>query len=192
MSLVAAGTQEELRRALTAQRAIAEAAVAEVLAAVDPAAVDPARYASAGTRVLMNYARYPTLTEFSRMPNLAAISWWGATFGVAALVGMLVLKAAQAVLGSDADMRLPYLLLLVRLDRPGREVALATPAEKVLAALSEQFGVLAAGGGEVALTAVGQRVLLHMFDAEIFVSEMLEAHARLRGASGPGCTGDGA
>ena len=37
-----------------------------------------------------------------------------------------------------------------------------------------------ASGDSVALTVVGQRVLLHLIDAENFVGEMAEAHARLQ------------
>ena len=192
MGIVAVNTAEELRKVLALQQGIAEAARAEMLAAANWGVdLDPGQYAAAESRVLENYARYPTRTEFSRMPHLADTTKWGATFAVAALVGALVLRNAQAVLEAQggawdahtgADLRIPYLELLIRLDSPGRRVELG-PAQRVLVVLSEQFGLVMARGDELALTVVGQRILLHMFDTEIFLAEMAEAHARLRDGS---------
>ena len=70
--------------------------------------------------MLENYARYPTLSEFAKMPHLADGSKWGATFGVAALVGSLVLRNAQTLLRTEASLLPTYLFLLAASTGPGR------------------------------------------------------------------------
>jgi hypothetical protein len=69
--------------------------------------------------LLRKYANNPTMTEFNLIPNLAGGTHWGATFGVALLVGELVLEQMK-VLEKDFEPVLRGLLtiLLIEMNSP--------------------------------------------------------------------------
>lgn len=70
--------------------------------------------------LLDKYAMYPTMTEFNAMPNTPDLAIkWGATFGVALIVGELILEQVRQLQGTfEAALRSLYLILLCELDNP--------------------------------------------------------------------------
>jgi len=90
--------------------------------------------------LLQKYANYPTMSEFNAMPNLAAGTKWGATFGLALLVNELVLEQVKRV-GPEGTPVIPevfapvlrpmYMILLAELDNPTHNY-LIEPLEKAL------------------------------------------------------------
>jgi hypothetical protein len=71
-------------------------------------------------QLLDKYAKYPTLTEFNLMPNTADMAVkWGATFGVALIVGELILEQVKLISGAfDNSLSVLYTILLNELSNP--------------------------------------------------------------------------
>jgi len=178
-------TKEDFQLVYSTQAIIVWQAQAEMIHAADAGFTmdgnlsDPKAYVAAESKLLEKYARYPTLTEYQEMPSLAAGEKWGATFGVAALVGCLVLASAKRALRTDEDLKGAYVRFLIALDKSDKRIEIDA-IDAVFAVLSEQFGILWAREDALQLTVVGRRVLLHLMDAEFFVREMAEHAARLQ------------
>jgi hypothetical protein len=185
------------------QASIASQAAKEMLAiAANPRlSSKPELYVAAQKRLLEKYAGYPTLTEFAQDPQLANVYKWGATFGVASLVGLLVLDEVRHLQSHFAPVvRQLYFILLKELDKPqhkylveplGKALKLPTKstraAQGMLAKLVEayavvntQFGVMGPSLSGMSLTPVGKRVLLHLADAQRFIEETAQAQAKFR------------
>jgi hypothetical protein len=176
-------SEEELQKVLFIQKSVTRAAEKELLA-LAMLNKEPGRYIRAGRALLKKYADYPTLTEHARSPKLSNVYKWGATFGVAAVVGSLVVGAAKALLPkSGANFRRLFLTLLAALDRPsGALVVEEGSGDEVeaLISLSIAYGIAARWKDQTVLTPVGRRVLMHLSDAARFIEEMAEAHGRFQ------------
>jgi hypothetical protein len=111
-------SEDELQKILFIQRSCTRAAENEILAlAIDNR--EPEKYIAAGKKLLDKYATYPTLTEFASNPNLANVYKWGATFGVTAVVGSLIIEGTKVLQPKFAPaLRRMLLLFLKELDQP--------------------------------------------------------------------------
>jgi uncharacterized membrane protein (DUF485 family) len=165
--------------------------------------------------LLEKYAMYPTMTEFNAMPNTPDLAIkWGATFGVALLVGELILEQVKQIQGTfEAALRSLYLILLVELDNPTSEYMIE-PLERAIKVelkdksgkplspdrqvafkrqlirqlieafclVSVSYGVMDAHkGGAYSLTPLGRRVMLHLIDAQRYITLISDAHKRFQG-----------
>jgi hypothetical protein len=173
MTVASISTKDELQKLLAVQRIITSTAVKEITAWGD--ATDPAKFVQYAAKVLEKYARYATLTEFKLTPNLADSEKWGATFGVTAIVGALVLEQARQLLHVNSDLRLEYLRFLADLDERGNEPMDMNALNRIFAVLSDSYGVIWTSGDKISLTVVGRRVYLHLLDAMKFVEDVFEA-----------------
>ena len=182
--LVPIRSEDELQKVLFIQHSCTRAAKNEILAlAIDNR--EPEKYIAASKRLLEKYAAYPTLTEFAKNPKLNNVYKWGATFGVAALVGTFVIeevKALQPQFGSA--LRQMLLIILKGLDESDRTSlpmeAEAKDAVELLIAMSVAYGLMVRIKDKVALTPTGKRVLMHLVDTARFIEEMGEAHEKFQ------------
>jgi hypothetical protein len=202
--LVPIRTEDELKKVLFLQQTITRAAEKELLAAamLNP---DPEKYILAGRDLLDKYAKHPTLSEFVKNPKLSNVYKWGATFGVAALIGGLVVESVKALQPRLApSLRRMFLLLLKELDQPthvnftaflwielrlqfnkdnlsyaAMETDLKNTIE-TLATVSSMYGLVTRNGDRTALTPTGKRVLMHLVDTAQFIDEMAQAHAEFQ------------
>jgi phage-related protein len=176
--VVPVNSKEELAKVLAIQKAVSDRARIELATASSSA---PAGFVESAARTLEKYARYPTLTEYQYVPHLADGEKWGATFGVAALVGALVLDHARRLMGVRSDLRLEYIRFLDALAEPGKgSVNMNMPTTRVFAILSEAYGIVWSSGDSLSLTVAGKRVYLHMLDAVKFVEEAASAAQKFR------------
>lgn len=92
--------------------------------------------------LLEKYAKYPTMTEFNIMPNTADLAIkWGATFGVALLIGELVLEQVKQLQGTfEAALRPLFLLLLCELNSPKHDYMLDSLERAVKIELLDKSG----------------------------------------------------
>lgn len=203
-SLVLIRNPDDLQKILFIQASITRAVKNEMLAlAIDLR--DPEKYIQAGKRLLEKYATYPTLAEFAKSPKLANVYKWGSTFGVAALVGILVIEEVKTLQPRFTPaLRQIFLLLLKELDNPQHKY-LIDPLIQTLGVrvvienvdtsmrgdflrqamsnlvesfvlVSMHFGVVTLMRGKVSLTPTGKRVLAHLADTARFIEEMGLAH----------------
>jgi hypothetical protein len=173
MTVAAINNKDELQKLLAIQTIITSSAMKEIAAWGDP--TDPAKFIAYVAKVLEKYARYATLTEYKIAPNLADSEKWGATFGVTAIIGKLVLEQAAHLLTVDADLRLEYLNFLARLDEPKSVKLHMNALNRIFAVLSESYGIIWTKDDTISLTVVGRRVYLHLLDAMKFVDDVTEA-----------------
>lgn len=77
----------------------------------------------AEAKLLDHYSKWPTFTEYNAMPPKKAEAMkWGATFGVAVIVGELILEQVRQVQGQFENALLPlYVILLAELADPKHE-----------------------------------------------------------------------
>ncbi len=182
--LIPIKTEDDLRKILYIQRSCTRAAKNEILAlAIDN--WEPEKYIVAGGKLLDKYAKYPTLTEFSRNPQLSNVYKWGATFGVAALVGTLIIEEVKALQPQFASaLRGMLLVTLMALDQPECKSipmeAEAKDAAELLVAMSVAYGLMIRVKDKVALTPTGRRVLMHLADTARFIDEMTKAHKKFQ------------
>jgi|SRR5271154_6326032 len=167
--IVPINSKEELQKVLTIQKAVSDRARIELASA--PVTV-PAEFIEFAAQTLEKYARYPTLTEYEMVPHLADSEKWGATFGVTALVGALILDHARRMMGVRSDLRLEYLRFLDALAKPGGGNIDMDALTRLFAILSENYGIVWTLENQLALTVPGKRVYLHMLDAAKFVEEV--------------------
>jgi hypothetical protein len=163
---------------LQAQKAINERVVEELKAISSTS--DPAEFVKRAAELIERYARYATLTEFKTQPNLLDVTKWGATFGVTALVGALILDHARQLIDVRSDLRLEYLRFLDALAEPGGGSIDMDALTRVFAILSESYGIVWANDDSLSLTVAGKRVYLHMLDAAKFVEQVSEAAQKFR------------
>jgi hypothetical protein len=175
--VVSINSKEELQKVLVIQKAVSDRARIEIASV--PASV-PEEFVRHAAKLLEKYARYATLTEFQITPNLADGEKWGATFGVTALVGALVLDHARRLMGVRSDLRLEYLRFLDALAAPGKGSMEMDALARVFAVLSENYGVVWTNGDSLSLTVPGKRVYLHLLDAAKFVEEAADAAKKYR------------
>jgi hypothetical protein len=122
----------ELNQALSRQRALTRQALIELDAISERLLPRSLNHASElemeaawlgfkreEVRLLAYYAGLPTLTEFERTPGLSGLAKPGGTFGLAALVGEVVLSIILSIEPRFARVhRLVMMLLLKELDSP--------------------------------------------------------------------------
>lgn len=210
--LVPINSVDELKKILFIQKTVTDRAKNEMLSIATDGMGNPKAapaFIAEERKLLTKYANYPTLSEMSAEPDaLMNGTKWGATFGVAILVGGLIveeLKRMQPHL--EPVLRHMLLLLLDELNHP-RHKYLVEPMEKSLTitskaapgkeqaikrqvctdladaiiAVGTQYGIVSAKQSGIALTPLGKRVFLHMVDAQRFVQEMGKAHVRFQTA----------
>lgn len=175
MSLVPINSKEELQKVLALQRTISDTSVLEVQQHMH---LPPKYFVETASKVLELYARYATLTEFQKLPHLADSEKWGATFGVTALVGSLILGQARQTLSVQSDLRFEFMEFLTKLQARGTGQIEMDALMRIFAILCQTYGLVWAQGDSLALTVVGSRVLLHMLDAHQFITEAGEAAAK--------------
>ncbi len=169
MALVQINSVEELCKVLAIQNVIALQAEKEVM---EQAGGSMEEFVAKARRVLEKYARYPTLTEYQKVPHLSDAEKWGATFGVSTLVTILVLDHARALLGGKVPEKFHRLFVQFLEKLRGTEPNIVMDdLTKAFAVMSEAYGIVFVHGDKLALTVVGSRVLLHLLDANMFVDE---------------------
>src|SRR5271157_5325081 len=187
MPIVQINSKEELQKVLSIQKAVSDRARIELASIGSEPPVfagEQAPFAemfvkfAAGT--LDKYARYATFTEYQFAPNLADSEKWGATFGVTALVGALILDHARRMIGVKSDLRLEYLRFLDALAVQGGGIINMDALTRIFAVLSENYGIVWASENDLALTVSGKRVYLHMLDAMKFVEEVAAAAQKFK------------
>jgi hypothetical protein len=210
--LVPINSMDELKKILFIQKTVTEQAKNEMLAVGTDGAGNPKAipaFIAEERKLLTKYANYPTMSEMSAEPDaLMNGTKWGATFGVAILVGGLIveeLKRMQPHL--EPVLRHMLLLLLDELNHPrhkylvepmersltitskaapGKEQAIkrqvCTDLANAIIAVGQQYGIVSVKKGGTALTPLGKRVFLHMVDAQRFVQEMGTAHVKFQTA----------
>jgi hypothetical protein len=164
-------------------------------------------------RLLERYSSRPSLREFS-LPHIRGIAKDGGTFGVAAIVGEVILGNVRAIEGRFSRVhRLILMLLLREIDNPSavetdlvdfllrfmrielNESAqdivgedrhqllrgLMRPLVEVMILVMQEYALLESPDNKgFRLTAMGRRVMLHLFDAQKFIESVAEAHHRLQ------------
>src|SRR5271166_5029079 len=188
---------EELKKILFIQKTVTDRAKAEMLSIATDGVGNPKaapQFIAEERKLLEKYAAYPTLSEMSAEPEaLMNGTKWGATFGVAALVGGLILEELKRMQPHlEPVLRNMLMLLLDELNYP-RHRYLIEPLERnmtitskanptkaaaikrqvctdladAMVAVGTQFGIVKGGSNNgVVLTPLGRRVFLHMVDAE--------------------------
>jgi len=203
---------EELKKILFIQKTVTDRAKAEMLSIATDGVGNPKaapQFIAEERKLLEKYAAYPTLSEMSAEPEaLMNGTKWGATFGVAALVGGLILEELKRMQPHlEPVLRNMLMLLLDELNYP-RHKYLIEPLERnmtitskanptkaaaikrqvctdlanAMIAVGTQFGIVKPKQGGVMLTPLGKRVFLHMVDAQRFIQEMSGAHIRFQKA----------
>lgn len=170
--VVSIHSKEELEKVLTIQKAVSDRARIEL---VSGSPATPQEFVESAAKTLEKYARYPTMTEYKLAPSLVDSEKWGATFGVTALVGALILDHARQMIGVRSDLRLEYLRFLDALAAPGAAKIDMDALTRVFTVLSENYGIVWTNNNSLSLTVAGKRVYLHMLDAAKFVEEASKA-----------------
>lgn len=175
--VVSINSKDELQKVIAIQKAVSDRARLELASGSFTTAPAFIEFAA---KVLDKYARYATLTEYNITPSLADGEKWGATFGVTALVGALVLEHARKLMGVRSDLRLEYLRFLDALATPGTGSMDMNALNRVFAILSENYGIVWTEGDNLALTVAGKRAYLHLLDAHKFVEDVAEATQKFK------------
>src|SRR5271165_5914065 len=213
-------TVEDLKTILLRQKLITHQAAEEITKLVqdyplpvegeDPKVIESkiSVITKAESKLLEKYAKYPTLTEFNLMPNTADLAIkWGATFGVALIIGELILKQVKLIQETFGDViNTLYTIYLNELGNPKHKyisdaileslkielkskdgTSLAENEQKrfketLVIQLVSAFTVVSKDYGIVnddyQLTVTGRRVMLHLIDIQKFIDVMTEAHQR--------------
>lgn len=177
MPVVSISSKEELEKILSIQKAVSDRARIEL--ASGSSATTP-EFIEFAAETLEKYARYPTLTEYQFTPHLSDGEKWGATFGVTALVGALILDHTRHLIGVRSDLRLEYLRFLDALAEPGRGNIEMDALTRLFAMLSGSYGIVWSNGDSLSLTVPGKRIYLHMLDAAKFVEDASAAAQKFK------------
>jgi hypothetical protein len=122
IKLVTIETIADLNRTLSTQRVVARRAKAEIdqipheiTEPINPDDEDDFREELIVREIelLRKYANYPTLTEFQRFPHLHGMTHYGASFGVAIIVGEVLLphiRVLQSIFARAHNLLLTCLL----------------------------------------------------------------------------------
>ncbi len=166
------------------------------------------------SELLEKYARLPTLTELDNNPMLKTVTHSGATFGVAAIVGEVIMSRLRVIANVfPTAHRMLLMVMLAEFDKPASEdidlvetfyrsmkvelnesVGVITEEERrrllrsmlfslaqAMVLVCEQYRMIANVNDEGwILTPLGQRVMVHLFDAQRFIESVLDAHHRLQ------------
>lgn len=201
---------DDLKKILFIQKTVTDHAKAEMLAIATDGVGNPraaSQFILEERKLLTKYANYPTLSEMADEPEaLMNGTKWGATFGVAILVGGLIIEEVKRMQPHlEPVLRHMLILLLDELNHPQHKY-LIEPMERSLTVTSKvkpeqaaaikrqmctdladamvavgtQYGLVKSKQGGVILTPIGKRVFLHMVDAERFVRDIAKAHARFQ------------
>ncbi len=202
---------DDLKKVLFIQKTVTDRAKAEMLSIATDGVGNPKAahaFILEERKLLTKYANYPTLSEMAEEPEaLMNGTKWGATFGVAILVGGLIIEEVKRLQPHlEPVLRHMLMLLLDELNHP-RHKYLIEPMERnltitskanpskaaaikrqvctdladAMVAVGTQFGIVKGGGKSgVTLTPLGKRVFLHLVDAERFIQEMGKAHVRFQ------------
>ena len=164
-------------------------------------------------RLLERYSARPSLREF-QLPYMKGVANEGGTFGVAAIVGEVLLGNIRAIETRFARVHRSMLMLLMReIDNPKSEHhdlidfilkfmridlregavgisegerqrvlrGLLRPLVEVMILVMQEYGILESLDNKgFRLTAMGRRVMLHLFDAQKFIDEVARTHQRLQ------------
>jgi hypothetical protein len=180
MPIVPINSKEELQKVLSIQKAVSDRARIELASAPETPDFVAEAFTGYASKLLEKYARYSTLTEYQYAPHLADSMKWGATFGVTALVGALVLEHARRLIGVRSDLRIEYLKFLDSLAEKGYGNIEMDALTRIFAVLSDTYGIVWAENTDLALTVTGKRVYLHMLDGMKFVEEVSEATQKFK------------
>jgi hypothetical protein len=133
-TLIPIRTMDELKKVLFIQKTVSSRAKAEMLALAGDGEtpINPEKFFADMRRLVNKYASYPTLTEMKDNPQIANEMKWGSTFGVAVLVGGLVLdEAKQQHPHFDSVIRQMFVKLLVEMNSPKHKY-LVEPLEEAI------------------------------------------------------------
>lgn len=163
--------------------------------------------------LLEKYARLPTLTEHERNPSLKTMTHTGATFGVAAIVGEVILSHIRTIANKFPNAhRMLLMVMLAEFDKPVSEDidlvdtfvrsmkveltetlaviteeerkrllrAMLHPVAEAMVLVCKQYKLLAHEEEGWVITPIGQRVMMHLFDAQRFIDSVADAHKRLQ------------
>jgi hypothetical protein len=130
--LVPIRNMDELKKILFIQRTVTNRAKSEMIALMGDGEVNPAEFFADAKRLLEKYALYPTLTEARDNPALTNVMKWGATFGVTALTGGLILEEVKHMQPHfESVLRQMFVLLLTEMAQPQHKY-LVEPLEKAM------------------------------------------------------------
>ena len=204
-------TFEEMKEAYLMQRMATAKATLELNGAVtvsaDAGADASGTLVQQVTHLLTSYAGMPTLAECGRAPELRGAYKQGATFGVALIVGEMILKQVKQIASQFPLAHLSLLIILLSELEPGidpldilaghttfeligsedeqrqQTLDLLAPLAAALVGVASIYKLVETDGAlNCTVTPLGLRVALHLLDAHQFVNVMIEAHARFRKA----------
>jgi hypothetical protein len=203
---LAINTIEELQQAIRMQRTATAKTILELHGAVT-CVDDPVVAAAQVIHLLSSYAVLPTLTEHQKSMPMRGAYKQGATFGVALIVGELMLKQVRQVTDSFPRAHLMLLIHLLSGMQPGVDAAellagymtfgleeglsplqkqeqtvmLVSQLADTLMGIAEQYQLIETLEPlHSTVTPLGLRVALHLLDAHQFVNDVVEAHQRFQ------------
>lgn len=170
-------------------------------------------------RLLKKYSALPTLRELQIQPHLRGVSGEEGTFGVAAIVGEVLLSSIRAIEPRFSRVHRLLLMLLMReIDNPEQEEAdiigialrfmrielkaelngisederqrllraLLRPLVETMILVMQEYGLVEwVEERGYRLTPVGKRVMMHLYDVQVFIDTVARAHIGLQGEVAP-------
>jgi len=198
---------EEFAQVLLMQRTATAKAILELNGAITGDTAVETSIQSA-IRLLSSYAAMPTLTEHEKSEHIQGAYKKGATFGVALIVGEMLLKQLHTMVETDSDMDLLMLIMLLREVAPGvnpaellmqyiqfdfsnkqltederreKSEGILGPVATILSSLAETYELIdGVGPFNLTVTPLGKRVALHLVDVYQFANAIVAAHHRFK------------